>query len=259
MAESDHDAQSKSKISTLATDVNKGTSVMSANSSTNKESIECLHESKPAPNLSINATIYEKIEEDPSAPSTPSLKSNAQERPARIETVFEKLSVVSEQSQPSEATIVSQPSKDEGTKKDKQPSVTEINNPKAPAEPNTNETWRESGSSGKLNKQRDLASSIFPAGCMGCKDTIKPEATSPRRFLDASEVTHDHAGHIDAIPRKRSSSAKLNRNPLTGAGIEDDVRKISSRKKGNARSIFSISSANFLFVPSPPMVFERNF
>lgn len=231
MSESNKTASSDSKVTEKMTESKIGTSTVSATQSKNKESIECLHEAKPGQNISINATIQEKDEPKDSSESLTSTKSN--KGPQKIETVFEKLSVVSEQSEPSTNSLVPpELQTKKSDKKDKKPSATEINNPMD--RKNSNDSWRISGSSGKLNKQRDLASSIFPAGCMGCKDNSQ-ESMSPRRFLDAKEASQDFAGHIDATPRKRPSSAKPqnSRNPLTGDGIEDDVRRCSSRKKGN--------------------------
>lgn len=222
-----------------------------SNSGNNKDSIECLHESKPAPNISINATIYEKNDEEDSNINTTSStvksktsNSNNTGNTAKIETVYEKLSAVSEQSEPSYSLLKTDEKKVEDNKVDdkkKGPnSVTEINNEqqkeKKNAENDHNDMWRLSDSYGKLNKQRDLSSSVFPAGCMGCKDNTQ-EQSSPRRFLDAKEAAEDFTGHIDSTPRKRPSSARPqnNRNPLTGDGCEDSVKKFNNRKKGKIK------------------------
>lgn len=228
MQESNKNAKSDSKLSE-SNETNKATSNVSANiTSTNKESIDRLHESKPAPNLSVNATIYEKIEDEPSSQTFSSIPSifKSQES-SKIETVFKKPSNVNEQ-ESKESSLLT-----ETNNKDKKSKLSEMSNLKDSSEQN-NDAWKDSGSHGRLNKQRDLASSIFPAGCMGCKDNL-PEGNTPRRFIDAKEAIQDHAGHIDAVPRKRPSSAKLQsgRNPLTGVGIEDDCRKVNNRKKGN--------------------------
>lgn len=201
-----------------------GSSTLSNRQSNNKDSIDCLHESKPAPNISINATIYEKNEDESMMTASSLITSTTS--PARIETVYEKLSAVSEQSEPSNSIL----NEDQEKSVNKDSSITEINNKQIN---DTNDSWRGSGSYGKLNKQRDLASSIFPVGCMGCKEQ---EQTSPRRFIDAKEAAQDFTGHIDMTPRKRPSSAKPqnSRNPLTGDGIEDDVKKTNNRKKGNS-------------------------
>lgn len=236
MAEIHTKSETKSDVNST-TDSNQE-SVASTTPSNNKSSIECLHESKPAPNISINATIYENSEE--SAMSIPSTKESIQSSPAKIETVFEKLSMVTETTEPSDVAIVSKSSEIPATKskskKDnsKMSNIDEVINVKEADESGTH-IWRNNSSTGKMNKQRDFASNVFPVGCMGCKDEAPYDQTSPRRFLDAKEASQDYTGHIDSTPRKRPSSAKPqnNRNPLTGAGIEEDTRKTSNRKKGN--------------------------
>ncbi|KAK9701809.1 THAP domain [Popillia japonica] len=85
----------------------------------------------------------------------------------------------------------------------------------------------------RVNKLRDHNSTIFPVGCMGCReDPPSDHITSPRRFLDQVEAK-DHIGHIDNTPRKRPSSAKPNnsRNPLTGVGVTDDLKKPIGRRR----------------------------
>lgn len=98
-----------------------------------------------------------------------------------------------------------------------------------------NSVCSEGASSGRMIKNKDLASSIFPAGCMGCKENASDNMVSPRRFLDAKEASECRAGYIDSTPRKRPTSSKP-RNPITGGGIDlEDPRK-SCRRKGNRKT-----------------------
>ncbi|GJQ69196.1 hypothetical protein Trydic_g6347 [Trypoxylus dichotomus] len=93
----------------------------------------------------------------------------------------------------------------------------------------------------RVNKLRDHNSTIFPVGCMGCReDPPSDHIASPRRFLDPFEAK-DHIGHIDNTPKKRPVSAKPNnisRNPLTGVGVDDDeVKKPFGRRRADGNPL----------------------
>lgn len=216
------------------------TPVESTTQEAGRTSIECLHETKPAHNISINASIEEKPEQ-PEIPSKESTKQSS----AKIETVFEKLDIGSDKSDsttdstfaevdkitkpPVAESIYSAKSRD--TKKSGY-SIDDDESKKCENIRDGNNVLPSGGSSGRLNKRKDLQSTVFPVGCMGCKEDPPSDQASPRRFLDAKEAKQDQSGHIDSTPKKRPSSAQPNRNILTGAGIEDEVRRTSSRRKG---------------------------
>lgn len=218
---------------------------------TGQPSIDILRETKPEPDVSIKGASIKQASKpvDKEGDSQDSTPAQNPEEPAKIETVFEKLDVSSDKSDSTTDSAVMENTENSKTKTQVEippldfeiKDTTQVLRPDKHAsdifslkednskQKSVNSIWSISGApSGRINRKKDNASSIFPAGCMGCKD--EQEQQSPRRFLDATEAAQYQAGHIDSTPRKRPTSSKP-RNPLTGVGVDDDVRKTSSRKK----------------------------
>lgn len=224
------------------TELSQHTVTENQSQSDQKQSVDLLRETKPAPDISINAA-------DPPEPAGPQEKEKTPEKeapmekeaaspsPANIETVFEKLDTSSDKS---DSTIESMEEKKapqadyevrDCHKTDKQASDIFSLKEVEKGSKNINSIWSISGApSGRLNRRKDVPSSVFPVGCMGCKEQPVSEEPSPRRFLDAVEASNDYIGHLDDTPKKRCSSSK-SRNPVTGAGCEEEATRTNSRKK----------------------------
>lgn len=222
--------------------------------STTKISLADLKESKPAPNISIKAIEESgEKEEDTEKIEPEKNETNAQKPsgPAKIETVFEKLDMSSDKSDSTtDSTLVEGEKNKQKSEipdsnldaKDISPSVKQdkfasdifsLKEVDANKSKTANTIWSISGApSGRINRKKDLTSNVFPVGCMGCKEEPPSDRMSPRRFMDAKEAAMDCVGHIDSTPRKRPGSSKP-RNPLTGAGIDQEAMKFNNRKKGN--------------------------
>lgn len=212
-------------------------------------SIEILRESKPSENISINSP--------PTTTSVPSVSASSprlKEKNSKIETVFEKIDINDKSDSNSDSTTGGEMEKDSPVKPDggEVPTLDfDIKETKpvrnksdifaldAKSKHSNNTIFSIKGTpSGRINRRRDNNSNVFPAGIMGCKEFIPgDDMSSPRKFLDAKQAAEDQAGHIDNTPRKRPSSAHMEkgRNPLTGEGVSsnDEIKKThSGRRRG---------------------------
>lgn len=179
-------------------------------------SIEILRESKPSENISIDSpTTNEDVEKSEPDP-TP-----VAEKPSNIETVFEKIDINDKSDSNSDSTAGAEGEKEVVSKPEVDLPPLNFDIKEKPPARNKSDIFSQDDKiqssntifsvkgtpSGRINRRREMSSTVFPVGCMGCKEDAPGDAlSSPRRFVDAKEAADDPIGHISDTPRKRASS-----------------------------------------------------
>lgn len=105
--------------------------------------------------------------------------------------------------------------------------------------------------SGRINRRKDMSSSVFPVGCMGCKEEVSGDEIGTARKASDTKTT-DSKEELNETARKSSSE---NRNPVTGVGVSsnDEIHKTGSgRRKG-----FNNSHFFFLICVTPNTIVFR--
>lgn len=178
-------------------------------------SIEILRESKPSENISINSpTTKEDVEK--SAPEPTPVEA----KPSNIETVFEKIDINDKSDSNSDSTAGAEGEKEVVSKPEVDLPPLNFEMKEKPPARNKSDIFAQDDKiqtsntifsvkgtpSGRINRRKEMSSTVFPVGCMGCKEDAPGDAlASPRRFVDAKEAADDPIGHINDTPRKKVS------------------------------------------------------
>lgn len=82
-----------------------------------------------------------------------------------------------------------------------------------------------------------MSSTVFPVGCMGCKEELSGE--------DIKNSTSECSKEEDETLKKRPSSTE-SRNPVTGVGMNsnDEIRKTNSGRPRDGNPVLGIGYGN---------------
>lgn len=217
----------------------------SLESSVLQQSKEILRESKPSEDISINSNpknlIVEKHEIITTKPEVIIPKG-----PANTETVFEKLDINDKSNSSSDSAVTDEV---DNYNKSKTPEniVSDVKERSSARNKSdifsldnkitTADTiFSVNGTpSGKINRRREEYSEVFPAGCMGCKESSKDDSVIkiPQTPLGSKAIVSNVK---ESKSRPVSGRFGRQRNPVTGTGVDstDEIKKNSSgRRRGN--------------------------
>lgn len=83
-----------------------------------------------------------------------------------------------------------------------------------------------------------MSSTVFPVGCMGCKEEVSgDEIVTTKKLSDTK--TDESKEELNEIARKSSSET---RNPVTGVGVSsnDEIRKTASGRQKGTNILYSL-------------------